>query len=189
MSIIHQVSRSPGSITLSWSQPDQPNGVILDYELQYYEKVSNAEEVALQFLPQWLQQTPPTFLTYMFQNQAEWNSSLTRSQTNTAVIRALKPGTIYVFQVRARTVAGFGRFSGKMYFQTMTEGKTHNHIYWPNEFAHMFEFLRLPKELQSRVSCVCGLVPKSQFPPGVIMLLWLTCGANSLSGSFIKHSS
>uniref|UniRef100_A0A3Q4I725 receptor protein-tyrosine kinase n=1 Tax=Neolamprologus brichardi TaxID=32507 RepID=A0A3Q4I725_NEOBR len=94
VSIIHQVSRTPNSITLSWSQPDQPNGVILDYELQYYEK-----------------------------NQAEWNSSLTRSQTNTAVIRVLRPGTIYVFQVRARTVAGFGRFSGKMYFQTMTEEK------------------------------------------------------------------
>uniref|UniRef100_A0A3B4V947 receptor protein-tyrosine kinase n=1 Tax=Seriola dumerili TaxID=41447 RepID=A0A3B4V947_SERDU len=78
VSIIHQVSRTPNSITLSWSQPDQPNGVILDYELQYYEK---------------------------------WNSSLTRSQTNTAVIRSLKPGTIYAFQVRARTVAGFGRFS------------------------------------------------------------------------------
>uniref|UniRef100_A0A3Q3FFV8 receptor protein-tyrosine kinase n=1 Tax=Labrus bergylta TaxID=56723 RepID=A0A3Q3FFV8_9LABR len=92
VSIIHQVSRSTTSITLSWSQPDQPNGVILDYELQYYEK---------------------------------WNSSLTRSQTNTAVIRGLKPGTIYVFQVRARTVAGFGRFSGKMYFQTMTEGRDH----------------------------------------------------------------
>uniref|UniRef100_A0A3B4H9I2 receptor protein-tyrosine kinase n=1 Tax=Pundamilia nyererei TaxID=303518 RepID=A0A3B4H9I2_9CICH len=93
VSIIHQVSRTPNSITLSWSQPDQPNGVILDYELQYYEKV----------------------------HQSEWNSSLTRSQTNTAVIRGLRPGTIYVFQVRARTVAGFGRFSGKMYFQTMTE--------------------------------------------------------------------
>uniref|UniRef100_A0A3B4ZMW6 receptor protein-tyrosine kinase n=1 Tax=Stegastes partitus TaxID=144197 RepID=A0A3B4ZMW6_9TELE len=39
VSIIHQVSRAPNSITLSWSQPDQPNGVILDYELQYYEKV------------------------------------------------------------------------------------------------------------------------------------------------------
>ncbi|XP_010795164.1 ephrin type-B receptor 2-like, partial [Notothenia coriiceps] len=92
VSIIHQVSRAPDSITLSWSQPDQPNGVILDYELQYYEK-----------------------------NQAELNSSLTRSQTNTAVVRSLKAGTIYVFQVRARTVAGFGSFSGKMYFQTMTE--------------------------------------------------------------------
>ncbi|KAM9855162.1 ephrin type-B receptor 2 [Aulostomus maculatus] len=99
VSIIHQVSRSPNSITLSWSQPDKPNGVILDYELQYYEK-----------------------------NQAEWNSSLTRSQTNTALIRGLKPGTIYVFQVRARTVAGFGRFSGKMYFQTMTEEEYNSSI-------------------------------------------------------------
>lgn len=36
---MHQVSRTPNSITLSWSQPHQPNGVILDYELQYYEKV------------------------------------------------------------------------------------------------------------------------------------------------------
>uniref|UniRef100_A0AAR2JWE4 receptor protein-tyrosine kinase n=1 Tax=Pygocentrus nattereri TaxID=42514 RepID=A0AAR2JWE4_PYGNA len=92
VSIMHQVSRTVDSITLSWSQPDQPNGVILDYELQYYEKT-------------------------------EYNSSIVRSQTNTAVIRGLKPGAIYVFQVRARTVAGFGRYSGKMYFQTMTEGK------------------------------------------------------------------
>uniref|UniRef100_A0A6Q2Y770 receptor protein-tyrosine kinase n=1 Tax=Esox lucius TaxID=8010 RepID=A0A6Q2Y770_ESOLU len=92
VTIMHQVSRTPDSITLSWSQPDQPNGLILDYELQYYEK-----------------------------SMAEWNSSVVRSQTNTAVIRGLKPGVIYVFQVRARTVAGFGRFSGKMYFQTMTE--------------------------------------------------------------------
>lgn len=66
---------------------------------------------------------------HVFQNQAEWNSSLTRSQTNTAVIRGLKSGTIYVFQVRARTVAGFGRISGKMYFQTMTEGKNGNQLY------------------------------------------------------------
>uniref|UniRef100_A0A673JUS6 receptor protein-tyrosine kinase n=1 Tax=Sinocyclocheilus rhinocerous TaxID=307959 RepID=A0A673JUS6_9TELE len=92
VSIMHQVSRTVDSITLSWSQPDQPNGVILDYELQYYEK-----------------------------NMAESNSTLLRSQINTAVIRGLKPETIYVFQVRARTVAGFGRLSGKMYFQTMTE--------------------------------------------------------------------
>ncbi|XP_028848329.1 ephrin type-B receptor 2 isoform X2 [Denticeps clupeoides] len=92
VSIIHQVSRTVDSITLSWSQPDQPNGVILDYEVQFYEK-----------------------------SLAEFNSSTLRSQTNTAVIRGLKAGTIYVFQVRARTVAGFGRCSGKMYFQTMTE--------------------------------------------------------------------
>uniref|UniRef100_A0A6I8RVK0 receptor protein-tyrosine kinase n=1 Tax=Xenopus tropicalis TaxID=8364 RepID=A0A6I8RVK0_XENTR len=39
VSIMHLVSRTVDSITLSWSQPDQPNGVILDYELLYYEKV------------------------------------------------------------------------------------------------------------------------------------------------------
>ncbi|KAK3536278.1 hypothetical protein QTP86_001380 [Hemibagrus guttatus] len=55
------------------------------------------------------------------QDQTEHNSSIVRSQTNTAIIRGLKPGGIYVFHVRARTVAGFGRYSGKMYFQTMTE--------------------------------------------------------------------
>ncbi|XP_027765398.1 ephrin type-B receptor 2 isoform X1 [Empidonax traillii] len=91
---MHQVSRTVDSITLSWSQPDQPNGVILDYELQYYEK-----------------------------DLSELNSTTVKSPTNTVAVQNLKAGTIYVFQVRARTVAGYGRYSGKMYFQTMTEAE------------------------------------------------------------------
>ncbi|XP_075929047.1 ephrin type-B receptor 2-like isoform X1 [Petromyzon marinus] len=91
--IIHQVTSSVTSITLSWPQPEQPNGIILDYELRYYEK-----------------------------SQDERNASFMRSQTNTARVDGLQPGTIYVFQVRARTVSGFGRYSGKMYFQTLEEG-------------------------------------------------------------------
>ncbi|XP_062449624.1 ephrin type-B receptor 2 isoform X3 [Rhea pennata] len=94
VSIMHQVSRTVDSITLSWSQPDQPNGVILDYELQYYEK-----------------------------DLSELNSTTVKSPTNTVTVQNLKAGTIYVFQVRARTVAGYGRYSGKMYFQTMTEAE------------------------------------------------------------------
>ncbi|NXN15908.1 EPHB2 protein, partial [Indicator maculatus] len=94
VSIMHQVSRTVDSITLSWSQPDQPNGVILDYELQYYEK-----------------------------GLSELNSTAVKSPTNTVAVQNLKAGTIYVFQVRARTVAGYGRYSGKMYFQTMTEAE------------------------------------------------------------------
>uniref|UniRef100_A0A8C5U8A6 Ephrin type-B receptor 2 n=1 Tax=Malurus cyaneus samueli TaxID=2593467 RepID=A0A8C5U8A6_9PASS len=94
VSIMHQVSRTVDSITLSWSQPDQPNGVILDYELQYYEK-----------------------------DLSELNSTTVKSPTNTVSVQNLKAGTIYVFQVRARTVAGYGRYSGKMYFQTMTEAE------------------------------------------------------------------
>nr|XP_037858677.1 ephrin type-B receptor 2 isoform X7 [Chlorocebus sabaeus] len=94
VSIMHQVSRTVDSITLSWSQPDQPNGVILDYELQYYEK-----------------------------ELSEYNATAIKSPTNTVTVQGLKAGAIYVFQVRARTVAGYGRYSGKMYFQTMTEDK------------------------------------------------------------------
>lgn len=63
------------------------------------------------------------YIVSFSQDQSEYNSTAVRSQTNTAVIRGLKPGSIYVFQVRARTVAGFGRYSGKLYFQTMTEGE------------------------------------------------------------------
>ncbi|XP_066565884.1 ephrin type-B receptor 1 [Amia ocellicauda] len=90
--IMHQVSSTMKSITLSWPQPEQPNGIILDYELRYYEK-----------------------------DHTEFNSSMVKSQTNTARIDGLRPGTVYVVQVRARTVAGFGKYSGKMCFQTLTD--------------------------------------------------------------------
>ncbi|KAK3534164.1 hypothetical protein QTP86_002310 [Hemibagrus guttatus] len=41
--IMHQVSSTMRSITLSWPQPEQPNGIILDYELRYYEKGSELD--------------------------------------------------------------------------------------------------------------------------------------------------
>lgn len=37
--MMHQLSRAPDSITLSWPQPDRPNGDILEYQLRYYDKV------------------------------------------------------------------------------------------------------------------------------------------------------
>lgn len=39
------------------------------------------------------------------------------------VLEGLRPGTSYVVQVRARTVAGYGAFSKEMLFQTLTDGK------------------------------------------------------------------
>uniref|UniRef100_A0A672RTB2 receptor protein-tyrosine kinase n=1 Tax=Sinocyclocheilus grahami TaxID=75366 RepID=A0A672RTB2_SINGR len=88
--IMHQVSSTMKSITLSWPQPEQPNGIILDYELLYYEKVRCVAH--------------------------------THTATNTARVDGLRPGTMYVMQVRARTVAGFGKYSSKMCFQTLTDG-------------------------------------------------------------------
>lgn len=58
------------------------------------------------------------------QDHNEYNSSMARSQTNTARLEGLRPGMVYVVQVRARTVAGYGKYSGKMCFQTLTDGES-----------------------------------------------------------------
>ncbi|KAH0628527.1 hypothetical protein JD844_009838 [Phrynosoma platyrhinos] len=92
--MMHQVSRTTSSITLSWPQPDQPNGIILDYQLRYFDK-----------------------------SEDEDNSFTLTSETNMATISNLSPGKIYAFQVRARTAVGYGPYSGKMYFQTLVGGE------------------------------------------------------------------
>uniref|UniRef100_A0ACB8FAD1 Ephrin type-B receptor 1 n=1 Tax=Sphaerodactylus townsendi TaxID=933632 RepID=A0ACB8FAD1_9SAUR len=109
--IMHQVSASMRSITLSWPQPEQPNGIILDYEIRYYEKVSR---ICIPEISSTLGSRPAT-------DHSEYNSSMAKSQTNTARIDGLRPGMVYVVQVRARTVAGYGKYSGKMCFQTLTD--------------------------------------------------------------------
>uniref|UniRef100_A0A3B4WBL6 Ephrin type-B receptor 1-like n=1 Tax=Seriola lalandi dorsalis TaxID=1841481 RepID=A0A3B4WBL6_SERLL len=38
--IMHQVSSTSRSFSLSWPPPEQPNGIILDYEIRYYDKVN-----------------------------------------------------------------------------------------------------------------------------------------------------
>uniref|UniRef100_A0A672LSP0 receptor protein-tyrosine kinase n=1 Tax=Sinocyclocheilus grahami TaxID=75366 RepID=A0A672LSP0_SINGR len=38
--MLHQLNRVHDSITLSWPQPDRPNGDILEYQLRYYDKDS-----------------------------------------------------------------------------------------------------------------------------------------------------
>ncbi|XP_053245822.1 ephrin type-B receptor 1 isoform X3 [Podarcis raffonei] len=109
--IMHQVSASMRSITLSWPQPEQPNGIILDYEIRYYEKVSR---ICIPEISSTMGARPST-------DHNEYNSSMAKSQTNTARIDGLRPGMVYVVQVRARTVAGYGKYSGKMCFQTLTD--------------------------------------------------------------------
>ncbi|KAF2981788.1 hypothetical protein EK904_014131 [Melospiza melodia maxima] len=112
---MHQVSATMRSITLSWPQPEQPNGIILDYEIRYYEKLSRIC-------------TPDVGSTVGSRpapDHNEYNSSMARSQTNTARLEGLRPGMVYVVQVRARTVAGYGKYSGKMCFQTLTDGDIH----------------------------------------------------------------
>uniref|UniRef100_A0A8C6W0R2 receptor protein-tyrosine kinase n=1 Tax=Nothobranchius furzeri TaxID=105023 RepID=A0A8C6W0R2_NOTFU len=94
--ILHQVSSTSRSFSLSWPPPEQPNGIILDYEIRYYDKSQSSG----------------------------LNSSVVQSDSPNVVLEGLRPGTGYVVQVRARTVAGYGAYSKEMLFQTLTDGKS-----------------------------------------------------------------
>ncbi|XP_062320469.1 ephrin type-A receptor 8 isoform X1 [Osmerus eperlanus] len=86
---IRQENASQNSVTLLWHEPDQPNGVILEYDIKYYEK----------------------------DNELQSYSTL-KAKGTSARVSGLKPGTRYIFQVRARTSAGCGRFSQNVEIQT-----------------------------------------------------------------------
>ncbi|NWW32021.1 EPHA8 protein, partial [Panurus biarmicus] len=87
--VVHQESTGQNSVTLLWQEPDQPNGIILEYEIKYYEKDKEMQSY-----------------------------STLKSKSTTATISGLKPATRYVFQVRARTSAGCGRFSQTVEVET-----------------------------------------------------------------------
>ncbi|XP_050006244.1 ephrin type-A receptor 5 isoform X9 [Alexandromys fortis] len=76
------------SISLSWQEPDRPNGIILEYEIKYFEK------------------------------DQETSYTIIKSKETTITAEGLKPASVYVFQIRARTAAGYGAFSRRFEFET-----------------------------------------------------------------------
>ncbi|XP_069069119.1 ephrin type-B receptor 3 isoform X3 [Pleurodeles waltl] len=89
---MHLHGSTASSMTLSWAPPDQTNGFILDYEIKYFPKQGPSEVVAT-----------------------------VTSQNNRVRLDGLKPETVYMVQVRARTVAGYGSYSLPMEFQTASQ--------------------------------------------------------------------
>ncbi|XP_017333855.1 ephrin type-B receptor 3 isoform X1 [Ictalurus punctatus] len=86
---VHLMGASASTMSLSWLPPDKPNGIILDYEIKYHEK-----------------------------DQGEAIPHTMTAQRSSARIEGLKAATAYVVQVRARTVAGYGRYSNPTHLST-----------------------------------------------------------------------
>uniref|UniRef100_A0A1A8HN10 receptor protein-tyrosine kinase n=3 Tax=Nothobranchius TaxID=28779 RepID=A0A1A8HN10_9TELE len=80
------------SLSLSWQQPDRPNGVILEYEVKFYEK-----------------------------DQRERSYRIMRTFLRSVDVTSLNPLTVYVFHVRARTAAGYGDYSTPFEFSTNSD--------------------------------------------------------------------
>ncbi|XP_028650233.1 ephrin type-A receptor 4 [Erpetoichthys calabaricus] len=77
------------TVSLIWPEPERPNGVILEYEVKYYEK-----------------------------DQNERSYRIIKTSLRSTDIKGLNPLTSYMFHVRARTAAGYGEFSGPFEFMT-----------------------------------------------------------------------
>lgn len=58
------------------------------------------------------------FTSFVLQDQGEAIAHTMTAQRSNARIEGLKAGTPYVVQVRARTVAGYGRYSSPADFST-----------------------------------------------------------------------
>uniref|UniRef100_UPI00398F18F9 ephrin type-A receptor 7 isoform X2 n=1 Tax=Pristiophorus japonicus TaxID=55135 RepID=UPI00398F18F9 len=80
------------AVNLSWKEPEHPNGVITEYEIKYYEK-----------------------------NLKERTYSTVKATSTSTTINNLKPGTTYIFQIRAFTTAGYGNYSPRLEVLTLDE--------------------------------------------------------------------
>ncbi|XP_055007826.1 ephrin type-A receptor 4b isoform X3 [Boleophthalmus pectinirostris] len=92
VSVVLKERRSKDSVTLAWQGPERPNGAIVEYEVIYYEK-----------------------------NQREQNYTVLKTRSNMMTVDGLKPGTTYVFRVRARTDGGYGSYGGEIELETSHE--------------------------------------------------------------------
>uniref|UniRef100_A0A671XCT2 receptor protein-tyrosine kinase n=1 Tax=Sparus aurata TaxID=8175 RepID=A0A671XCT2_SPAAU len=89
VTVIRKEKTSRNSVSLSWQQPERPNGIILDYEIKYYEK-----------------------------EEQETSYTILRARGCNVTLNGLKPNTAYLLQIRARTAAGYGASSPSFQFET-----------------------------------------------------------------------
>uniref|UniRef100_A0A8C9TA59 receptor protein-tyrosine kinase n=1 Tax=Scleropages formosus TaxID=113540 RepID=A0A8C9TA59_SCLFO len=92
VNVVLKERKSRDSITLAWQEPDQAVGTVLEYEVIYYEK-----------------------------NQRHQNYTVLKTRSNIMTVDGLKPGTTYVFRVRARTDGGYGNYGGEIELETSHE--------------------------------------------------------------------
>ncbi|KAK7938866.1 hypothetical protein WMY93_002192 [Mugilogobius chulae] len=89
VSMVRKDKTSRNSVSLSWQEPERPNGIILDYEIKYYEK-----------------------------EEQETSYTILRARGCNVTLNGLKAGTAYLLQIRARTAAGYGASSASFQFET-----------------------------------------------------------------------
>ncbi|XP_075426452.1 ephrin type-A receptor 3-like isoform X2 [Ascaphus truei] len=92
VNVILKERKSKDSVTLAFQGPEKSNDAVVEYEVIYYEK-----------------------------NQKDQNYTVLKTRSTFMTVDGLKPGTIYIFRVRAHTVGGHGIYGGEIELETSTE--------------------------------------------------------------------
>ncbi|XP_028448634.1 ephrin type-A receptor 3 isoform X3 [Perca flavescens] len=145
VSVVLKERRSKDSVTLAWQGPVRPNGAIVEYEVIYYEK-----------------------------NQREQNYTVLKTRSNMMTVDGLKPGTTYVFRVRARTDGGYGSYGGEIELETSHEGTVD---------------ISKPSRTLMKRRCSSNTAESSFQAAGPISILTLTKTPTRLSGTLPKRST
>ncbi|XP_022049306.1 ephrin type-B receptor 3 isoform X12 [Acanthochromis polyacanthus] len=141
---VHLMAATASTMSLSWLPPEKPNGIILDYEIKYHEKVSGND-------------------------QGEAIAHTMTAQRSNARIEGLKAGTPYVVQVRARTVAGYGRYSSPADFSTNLQTDP-------------------PKSLQEQLPLIVGSATATLVFIIVVVVIAIVCLRKQRNGSESEYT-
>ncbi|XP_071344159.1 ephrin type-B receptor 3-like isoform X5 [Trachinotus anak] len=137
---VHLMAATASTMSLSWLPPEKPNGIILDYEIKYHEK-----------------------------DQGEAIAHTMTAQRSNARIEGLKAGTPYVVQVRARTVAGYGRYSSPADFSTNLQTDP-------------------PKSLQEQLPLIVGSVTAAFVFIIAVVVIAIVCLRKQRNGSESEYT-
>ncbi|XP_071344158.1 ephrin type-B receptor 3-like isoform X4 [Trachinotus anak] len=141
---VHLMAATASTMSLSWLPPEKPNGIILDYEIKYHEKVRGND-------------------------QGEAIAHTMTAQRSNARIEGLKAGTPYVVQVRARTVAGYGRYSSPADFSTNLQTDP-------------------PKSLQEQLPLIVGSVTAAFVFIIAVVVIAIVCLRKQRNGSESEYT-
>ncbi|XP_074790803.1 ephrin type-A receptor 10 isoform X2 [Natator depressus] len=89
---IHTDTIEQKSISLSWQEPGFPSASNTEYEIKYYEKA-----------------------------QRDQSYSTVKTASTAVTVSNLRPGTLYVFQVRTASAQGYGNYSPAIEVETLGE--------------------------------------------------------------------
>uniref|UniRef100_A0A672J1T9 receptor protein-tyrosine kinase n=1 Tax=Salarias fasciatus TaxID=181472 RepID=A0A672J1T9_SALFA len=100
-SVVRKGRTGKSSIALSWAEPDRPNGIILEYEIKYFEKEQDS------------------------------SYTIIKSKDTEMEVEGLKPSSVYIFQVKSakNRLISSTHFFGSPYL-TYVSGETYT-IYIP----------------------------------------------------------